>query len=115
MGNIVYSSEKGSICPTCGEPLVSCRCQELRKQKVLGSGKVRVRKEVKGRGGKAVTVITGVAMTEQELKNLCRELKQKLGVGGATKGDAIEIQGDHVTLILELLKARGIDAKKGGG
>jgi translation initiation factor 1 len=115
MGNVVYSTEKGRICPDCGAPTQSCNCKDLQDQKVLGSGKVRVRREVKGRGGKAVTVITGLPMNKNSLTHCCREMKRKLGVGGSLKGENIEIQGDHVTRILNHLKGLGIDAKKGGG
>lgn len=113
MGGVVYSTEKGRLCPECGEPIDSCRCDAHRKNQVLGSGKVRVRREVKGRGGKAVTVITGLPMNEQSLKDCCREIKQKLGVGGAVKEGNIEIQGEHISFILEHLKKKGIEAKKG--
>lgn len=115
MSRVVYSTEKGRLCPECGETQRSCLCDALKKEKILGSGKVRVRREVKGRGGKAVTVIAGLAMNEYSLKEICREIKQKLGVGGAVKQQQIEIQGDHVTRIIDLLKEKGIEAKKGGG
>ncbi len=113
MSGIVYSTEKGRLCPDCGEPVDSCRCETHRKSQVLGSGKVRVRREVKKRGGKSVSVINGLAMNEQSLKECCREIKQKLGVGGAVKGGNIEIQGEHISYIIEHLKKKGIDAKKG--
>lgn len=115
MGRLVYSSEKGKLCPDCGQPVDSCKCAELKKQQILGSGKVRVRREVKGRGGKAVTVVTGLPLNSEELGALSKGIKRMLGVGGAVKQGNIEIQGDHVERVLDALKKEGFSAKKGGG
>jgi translation initiation factor 1 len=76
---------------------------------------VRLRRETKGRGGKAVTVITGVPLAGSELKALAKALKQKAGVGGAVKGETIEIQGDQRALLKPVLEARGYTVKLAGG
>ena len=56
---LVWSSEHGRICPGCGKPAVKCSCTG-KQQRPAGDGIVRVRRETKGRGGKTVTVVTGV-------------------------------------------------------
>ncbi len=78
-------------------------------------GVVRVRPEKKGRGGKTVTVITGLPMSGNELKGFAKQLKKRCGGGGAVKDGAIELQGDHVdTMVAELIKL-GHNAKRAGG
>jgi translation initiation factor 1 len=80
-----------------------------------GDGVVRLRRETKGRGGKAVTVITGLPLAGQELKALTKELKRKCGVGGALKEDAVEIQGDQRAILKPELEKRGYTVKLAGG
>ncbi len=110
----VYSTEKGRICPKCGQPVAGCTCHKTRTHPA-GDGVVRVRKEVKGRGGKAVSVISGLALDDEGLKALAADLKRQCGTGGAVKDGLIEIQGDHRDRLVELLAKQGIHAKKAGG
>lgn len=56
---------------------------------------VRVGLEKKGRGGKTVSVITGLSGSEDALRDLTSELKRRCGSGGTLKDGVIEIQGDH--------------------
>ena len=81
----------------------------------VGDGIARVRRESKGRGGKTVTTIQGLCLTLDELKTLTAALKKRCGCGGALKEGVIEIQGEHVELLLEELRKRGFSAKKSGG
>jgi translation initiation factor 1 len=94
--------------------VADCVCGQARPA-VTGDGIVRLHRETKGRGGKAVTLVTGVPLAGPELKALARELKQKCGVGGALKGDVIEIQGDQRTPIRAELEKRGFTVKIAGG
>ena len=77
--------------------------------------KVRVGREVSGRGGKGVSVITGLPLAPAQLEQLARQLKKSCGAGGAVKEGRIEIQGDHRDrLVAELVKL-GYAAKRSGG
>ena len=76
---------------------------------------VRVWLEKNGRGGKIVCVIKGVVSPPSGKKALLKELKHKLGTGGAVKGDDIEIQGDHRDKIVPMLRELGYEAKAAGG
>jgi translation initiation factor 1 len=78
-------------------------------------GLVRVRREKKGRGGKTVTTVSGVAMGNKELKALASELKRKCGSGGSVSDGVIEIQGDHVDRVMAELVAKGLKVKRSGG
>ncbi|SDI13865.1 translation initiation factor 1 (eIF-1/SUI1) [Pseudomonas delhiensis] len=113
LGGLVYSTDAGRHCPDCKQPIGACTC----KQSVVpaGDGIARVRRETKGRGGKTVTTVSGVPLAEDALKELASALKKRCGTGGALKDGVIEIQGDHVELLLEELAKRGFKAKKSGG
>jgi translation initiation factor 1 len=77
--------------------------------------RVRVGREVAGRAGKGVSVITGVPLEAAALEALATRLKKLCGAGGAVKNAVIEIQGDHrARLVSELLKL-GYKAKQAGG
>lgn len=110
----VYSTESGRLCPQCHRPVAACVCGEDRPA-AAGDGIVRLQRETKGRGGKAVTLITGVPLAPTELKALAKALKQKCGVGGALKGDIIEIQGDQRALLKAELENKGYTVKIAGG
>ena len=66
---------------------------------------VRVQRETKGRGGKAVTLVKGVPLDEDALNALGKKLKAACGSGGTVKDGVIEVQGDHCERLVELLKA----------
>lgn len=111
---LVYSSETGRICPGCGRPAAACSCGKKSSQPA-GDGIVRIRRESKGRGGKTVTVISGIPGTEAALKEVAAGLKKRCGTGGTLKEGIIEIQGDHRELLLAELAARGYKVKAAGG
>lgn len=76
---------------------------------------LRVWRDSKSRGGKTVTLVKGFVGTEDDLKALEKLLKNKCGVGGASKVGEIIIQGDHRDKIHDILKAAGYGVKKAGG
>jgi translation initiation factor 1 len=81
----------------------------------VGDGIVRLHRETKGRGGKAVTIVRGLPLAPDALKVLASALKQKCGVGGSIKGDEIEIQGDQRQILQPELERRGFRVKIAGG
>ncbi len=120
----VYSTESGGrICPDCGRAADACRCKKKSARPAPSpaaanapkDGVVRVALEKKGRGGKTVSVITGLPGSEDSLKDLAAELKRRCGTGGTLKGNVIEIQGDHRDTLVELLKSKGHAVKRVGG
>jgi len=86
----------------------------LRERRADGD-RVKVRREVAGRRGKAVTTISGVPVDDAGLKQLAGRLKKRCGVGGSVKDGVIEIQGDHRELVLQLLEAEGYRPVLAGG
>lgn len=105
---IVYSTDPESEAPET-RPRLPAQSLSPRQQQV------RVGLERKGRGGKTVSLITGVTAAPAELEKLCKLLKNRLGAGGAVKGQAIEIQGDQRDKIVAILLELGYLAKKAGG
>ena len=74
--------------------------------------KLRLNIEKTGRSGKTVTIIKGFIGTEDDLKALCKTLKQKCGVGGSVKDNEIIIQGELRAKLTELLKKEGYSQTK---
>lgn len=115
--------------PTKGKTVFSTRSGDQRKMSPAPAGprvslppqqhNLKIMRDRKGRGGKTVTVITGFLLTEADLKELAKQLKNLCGAGGTAKLDgpeqSIEVQGDHRDKIAEQLKALGYKAKLAGG
>ena len=112
-GGLVYSTGAGRMCPACRNPVAQCTCKQAAAPQ--GDGVVRVSRETKGRGGKAVTLVRGVALAPEQLAALGKELRTSCGCGGTVKDGVIEVQGDHADRIVDLLKTRGHDVKRAGG
>ena len=115
-GGLVYSTEGGRMCPACRRPLAQCSCRQAAGASApAGDGIVRVLRETKGRGGKAVTVVRGVPLAGQPLAQLGQQLKAACGSGGTVKDGVIEVQGDHVEKVMALLQQQGYKVKRAGG
>lgn len=76
---------------------------------------VYLHRESKGRGGKAVTLIKGLMLSEVELSTLAKKIKQVCGSGGTVKDGVIEIQGEHREKIADTLRKLGYKVKVAGG
>ena len=111
---LVYSTDVGRRCPQCHRAVADCVCGKDRPA-ASGDGIVRIQRETKGRGGKAVTLVRGLPLAGGEMKTLAKELKKKCGVGGAVKDEVIEIQGDQRELLKSELEKRGYTVKLAGG
>jgi translation initiation factor 1 len=80
-----------------------------------GPARVRVSREVAGRGGRGVSVIRGLPLAQAALEELAARLKRLCGAGGAVRNGAIEIQGEHRDRLVAELAKLGYDAKRAGG
>ena len=114
LGGLVYSTDSGRMCPGCRQPVAQCICQQ-NKPLPTGDGIVRVSRETKGRGGKAVTLVKGVLVDEAALVQLGKQLKAACGSGGTVKDGVIEVQGDHVERVVAALQKLGYKVKRAGG
>src|SRR5262245_34820509 len=78
-------------------------------------GRVRVRLERQGRGGKVVSVVEDLPGHPERIAEIARTLKTRCGAGGTVEGRTVEIQGDHRDRIVAALAALGIAAVRAGG
>ena len=67
----------------------------------------------RNRGGKQVTLVSGFVGKADDLKELARALKTRLGVGGSAKDGEITIQGDFRDKVVSILQQMGYQAKRG--
>ncbi len=89
---------------------------KLRAVSAVPAGdRARVGREVSGRGGKGVSVITGLPLRAGELEALATRLKKLCGAGGTVQDGTIEIQGEHRDRLVAELQRLGFDARRSGG
>lgn len=115
---LVYSTDNGRIttCPSCGQNYTNCHCEQpAATTNKKSDGIVRVMRDRKQRGGKTVTVITGILGNDEALTVLAQQLKKLCGAGGTVKEGNIEIQGDHCDKVMAKLTDLGYKAKRAGG
>ncbi|MGJ8638018.1 MAG: translation initiation factor [Opitutaceae bacterium] len=88
-----------------------------KKKKALNKGRVEVRREKAGRGGKTVTTLKEFSsnIPLRELEALTFELKKTCACGGTLKGRSIELQGDVCDRVLERLQSHGFRPVRAGG
>lgn len=105
-GNLVWSDEHG----------------DLRKKKVkAGDDAVdelalvfEIRRVTSGKG-RAVIEIKGLPNNKKWCQKLSKELKKKLGVGGAYKNDYIEVHGEKLDEVMQFFSDKSYKFKKTGG
>ena len=111
---LVYSTDAGRMCPNCRQPAAACVCRQT-KAPPKSDGVARVSRSSKGRGGKTVTLVTGLALDELALIQVGKQLKAACGSGGTVKDGVIEVQGDHCEQVMQALLRQGHTAKQAGG
>lgn len=114
-GGLVYSTESGRMCPECRQAIAACVCKAGASAAPAGDGVAKVSRQTKGRGGKSVTLVTGLALDSLALASLGKQLRTACGSGGTVKDGVIEVQGDHCERVIEALKKYGHNAKRAGG
>jgi translation initiation factor 1 len=103
---VVWSSSDGDL-RKARDPKVKAR--------MAAGGRVKVRREVAGRRGRAVTTIADVPLDDDGVRTLAGRLKKRCGVGGSVKSGVIELQGDHRDLVVEMLRGEGYEVVLAGG
>ena len=115
----VYTTASGRVCPNCGKPVAQCTCKKTTASTPSASssndGVIRVGLEKKHRAGKTVSVVSGLSLAPDALRELASDLKRRCGTGGTIKDGVIEIQGDHRDTLIEALKEHGYKPKRVGG
>ncbi len=67
------------------------------------------------RNGKPQTILEGYTGADEDFKQLAKEIKKHLSVGGSFKEEKIIIQGDYRDKIMQFLKDKGFKVKRVGG
>ena len=102
---LVYSTETGSIKEPETQQETSGPAEKI----------IKIRREVKGRGGKTVTTLHGFNFPPDKLQQIAGELKRYCGSGGSIKDGIIIIQGDQRQKIESYLHDQGYLVKRAGG
>lgn len=90
--------------PAPAEPAAASPAAPVKK---LYAGKIVVRREKKGRGGKTVTCIEGLTASPNELEALATRLKKALGCGATLEGRTLVLLGDLTVRAKAWLEADG--------
>ncbi len=104
----IWSSEQGDLRKQ-GKSPAPPKSLSPRQQTVY------LHRETKGRGGKAVTVVKNLTLSQPDMKALTKKLKATCGSGGTVKDSFIEIQGEHRDKIAISLEKMGYKVKIAGG
>jgi len=67
------------------------------------------------RKGKPITILEGYTGAASDFKQLAKDIKTTLSVGGSVKDEKIIIQGDYRDKIMAMLKDKGFNVKRVGG
>ena len=76
-------------------------------QEQLLRGKIVVRRQKKGRGGRTATLIEGIALDAVRLQELTGQLKKSLACGGTLEGSTIVLTGAQTERVRDWLQAHG--------
>lgn len=104
----VWSSEQGDLRK---KPQAPVKMVSLPRQQQTAY----LHRDKSGRGGKAVTLVKNLSLSDDDLKSLAKRLKQACGTGGTVKEGVIEIQGEQREKIAEVLRGLGYQVKIAGG
>jgi translation initiation factor 1 len=110
---LVFSTEKGRVCPRCGWPSANCRCaatlsagREAVPDKLVA--KLRLEKRA---SGKSVTVVDGLPDNAELVARLAKEWKKACGTGGSVGAGSVELQGDQRERLRDLMAKAGMKVK----
>ena len=97
--NVVYSTN----------PDFEYEKEETPQEETIAKDKqqLRIKLDTKRRRGKAVTLITGFVLQDNDLNDLGKLLRVKCGADGSAEDGEIIVQGDMRNRVLEILKKEG--------
>ncbi len=95
----------GGTCAVCGLPKELCVCQEVEKTSSLIEIKVERRKY-----GKFWAIISGVNVSSSDLKEIVKNIKNKMACAGTIKSKKIEVlfgKSDKTKELILILEKEG--------
>jgi len=121
LGQNPFAALSGAGLPVAPKAVLEAAARSVSKGKPAGApeknrGRVEIRRETGGRGGKTVTVVSGfVGIGLSEKEQLSKKMRAACGCGGTVKDGAIEIQGDQREKIAAILTDAGFRPVFAGG
>ncbi len=94
-------------CEQCGELVESCVCPPPANDLIAPEKQIARLVIEKRKKGKLVTVIRGLPAEGNDLGALLAKLKTACGAGGTLKDQLLEIQGNHLERVRDLLTELG--------
>jgi translation initiation factor 1 len=104
LGALLQASGLEGSAEPAAEPAVAAGAQPGKPRKL---GKVVLRREKKGRGGKVVTTLTRHGLSEADCKAMAKRLRKALGCGAGVEGDVVVLQGDQRDRAVGVLEGEG--------
>jgi translation initiation factor 1 len=104
---LVWSSEQGDL-------RKKKTSNDSREPVDLSTLELNIRRLTSGKG-RTIIEITGLPPNKSWCKNLAKDIKKALGVGGAYKKEYIEVHGEKLDKVTDVLDEKGIKWKKIGG
>lgn len=98
-------------CERCGELETACRCPPPEVQRTPPETQTAILAVEKRKKGKLVTVVRGLSADGNDLPALLTKLKSSCGAGGSLKDGELEIQGEQLERVREILRAIGYRVK----
>lgn len=121
LGQNPFAALSGAGLPTAPKAVLDQAAAAVKSPKAPAKpeknrGRVDIKRETGGRGGKTVTVVSGfVGIGQPEKEALCKKMRGACGCGGTVKDGAIEIQGDQREKIAAILVEAGFRPVFAGG
>ncbi len=94
-------------CERCGELEEICTCPPPARACTPPEQQTARLATEKRKKGKMVTVVRGLSPEENDLPELLAKIKASCGAGGTVKDEWLEIQGNHVARVRDLLRDIG--------
>jgi len=116
LGQNPFAALSNAGLPSSPAPAASTPSGKKAVPPAKNRGRVDIRRETGGRGGKTVTVVDGfVGIGLPEKEQLAKKIRGACGCGGTVKDGAIEIQGDQRDTIARILSEAGFRPVFAGG
>jgi translation initiation factor 1 len=115
LGQNPFSSLSAAGLPQHSSPATAAPKSAAEPQR-RNRGRVEIRRETGGRGGKTVTTVSGfVGIGLPEKESLAKAMQKACGSGGTVKDGQIEIQGDKREVVARILEEAGFRPVMAGG
>ena len=90
--------------------------KQSENENILTKQNLEVHYSVRGRAGVPVIIVKGFKnISSEQLKNLAKSIKKKLGTGGSIKNNELFFQGDKRNKIISILESKDHSVKRVGG